>query len=432
MQSTWFVVLKNANSIAVDRNASTGENTFVAGDIQMEGRATTVWHNILVYAQTGGKTEYLIAAILRDFPDIKPLCDAYQAKLAAGIVLTLDLPGTSFADRIRAAIAGLTAIDHLPPEQKAAFAAVTTLKNITENIDILAIYKEIHDTMQVSGILTGGIQPLFDVASRMATEPRQALVMQQFSGRLWKLCTKCDEYVNKLPTNANLQGMERVWLDDISAACTVLQKTSATSADDAYEALDLVRGTLRTVPVRLDQQIFLTAKNLPLAALADALADLLARLAEDAPAHATIATARDAILIVKAAIQARVLEHQLWQKVDNKLAALVDLTETATERDGQPTGPLALQFSRIWRETTRIVDTLAKLDPGAAWNVNLQTRAAHVVEELTREVIDINLILDFEAYCDGARDRFVNVDFALKDECDSLTGISAPLHILGI
>ncbi len=86
------------------------------------------------------------------------------------------------------------------------------------------------------------------------------------------------EKVTVLPAGPALRDIEQAWLDDLGQAATKLQGAIVNKSPDAYDALFDVRTVLRVVPSRLNQQIFVTAKNLPFGLLATGLDTIAGKL----------------------------------------------------------------------------------------------------------------------------------------------------------
>ena len=399
----------------------------VAGAISLQGAALTVWFNILDYALTNQVTEKLLAAVLASNPQCTALCSAYVAELALGDRPTPDLPGATTDDRVNAARAGFDAVSRQSRDIQAELATDNGLQTATTLIDTLAAYKNLHDALQSFQYGMSSFQVLVSAADHMDSDLEQVRVLQKFLGQLRFVCQQVGQFVAALPQGPTLQDIEQTWIDRLDDAAEILRAAIVTRSHAAYDAIYDVRSVLRGIPSRLDQQIFVTAKGLPFALLADGLTAIAGKLLVDDPAVGQINDARDSIMVIAATITARVIEHQKWQEVDR---ILVDLAEMIDPVEGVvgPRANVAFQFSRRWRTLASRVKTLSDLDPGAFWTGALATYGTGVDEQLTRETIDSAFILAFEAYRDEAQQRFVQIDLALKKECTSLVRVSEPLH----
>nr|WP_298101443.1 hypothetical protein [uncultured Shinella sp.] len=402
--------------------------TLVAGAINLQGAALTVWFNILDYAFANGLTQMLRNAIEAEYPSCADLWLAYMEELEKGERPNPELPGASTDDRVNTARSGFDEVNKQSRDIQAELGSRSELETVTALIDTLATYKNLHDSLQSFQYGIGSFKTLILAARLMDTDLEQVRVLRKFLKELKLFCIQIGQHVAALPQGPTLRDIEQVWLDDLDAAAGKLQVAIDAKSSDAYDALYEVQRILRVIPSRLNQQIFVTAKTLPFATLANGLSAIAKKLADNASAVTVIDAARDSILVLSSTIHARVIEHKLWQEVDHKLADLTDMIEPADGKSGPAANAVPFQFSPLWRNLALKVQTLSDLDAGSPWRAMLATYATGVNDQLTREVVDSAFILAFEAYRDEAQQRFVLVDLALKNECDSLTRISEPLH----
>lgn len=393
----------------------TKDATIVAGAINLQGPALTVWFNILDNALASQLTQKLMDAILIENPQCAPLCSAYVDELSKGERPTPDLPGATTDERVNVARAGFDAVNRQSRDIQAELAAGSGLATATALIDTLATYKNLHDGLQSFQYGIGSFQVLLSAARRMDADPEQVRVLRKFLGQLRLFCQQIGDFVAALPQGPTLRDIEQAWLDDLNTAAKSLQAAIDTKSPLAYDALYDVRTVLRVVPSRLNQQIFVTAKNLPFDTLARGLDAIVAKLPAGDAASAPIAAAHDSILVLSSTIYARVVEHKLWQDVDHKLADLADLIEPANGPPGTASNALPFQFSPLWRNLTGKIQTLGDLDPGGQWRKTLDGYGLGVNDQLTREVVDSAFALAFEAYRDEAQQRFVQVDLRSRE-----------------
>jgi hypothetical protein len=399
----------------------------VAGAINLQGAALTVWFNILDYALTNKLSQQLMDKVVASNPQCAALCNAYLGEIAAGDKPTSELPGLTTDDRVNTAVAGFDAINLQPKDIQAALATRDGLTAVTSQIDVLAAYKGLHDGLQSFQYGIGSFQSLMIAGRDMGADLNQARVMRKFLNQLRFLCASAGDKITILPEGPALRDIEQAWLDDLGEAATKLQGAIPDTSADAYDALLDVRDVLRVAPSRLNQQIFLTARNLPFGLLAAGLETIAGKLTAGEPSLPSINAAHDAIKVLSSTIYARVVEHKLWQDIDNKLMSLTDLLEPI---DGAVSADKSLpfQFSPVWRKLEEKVRVLVDLDPNGLWRKTLADYSTDVNDQLSRETVDTAFILAFEAYRDEAQQRFVQVDLALKTECASIVRISTPLH----
>jgi hypothetical protein len=399
----------------------------LAGAINLQGSALAVWFSILDYAQANKLSQPLMATVAAQNPQCSALCTAYLQELTTGAKPTPDLPGLTTDDRVNTAVAGFDAVNQQPKDIKAVLAAGDGLTAVTSQIDVLATYKNLHDGLQSFQYGIGSFQSLMIAARDMGTDLNQVRVLRKFLNQLRLFCASAGDKITVLPPGPALRDIEQAWLDDLGSAATKLQGAIPDTSADAYDALLDVRTVLRVVPSRLNQQIFVTAKNLPFGILARGLETIAGKLPADDPSVPAIKAAQDAIKVLSSTIYARVVEHKLWQDIDNKLASLTDMIEPI-EGGAAADKSLPFQFSPLWRNLETKVKVLADLDPNGQWRTMLAGYSTDVNDQLSRETVDTAFILAFEAYRDEAQQRFVQVDLALKTECASIVRVSTPLH----
>lgn len=399
----------------------------LAGAINLQGPALTVWFSILDYALANRLSKPLMDKIAEQNPQCAALCTAYLQELTTGAKPTLELPGLTTDDRVNTAVAGFNAVNQQPKDIQAVLAAGDGLTAVTSQIDVLATYKNLHDGLQSFQYGIGSFQSLMIAGRDMGADLNQVRVLRKFLNQLRLFCASAGDKITVLPPGPALRDIEQAWLDDLGSAATKLQGAIPDTSADAYDALLDVRTVLRVVPSRLNQQIFVTAKNLPFGILAAGLETIAGKLPADEPSVPAIKAAQDAIKVLSSTIYARVVEHKLWQDIDNKLASLTDMVEPI-EGVAAADKSLPFQFSPLWRNLEVKVKVLADLDPNGQWRAMLAGYSTDVNDQLSRETVDTAFILAFEAYRDEAQQRFVQVDLALKTECASIVRVSTPLH----
>ncbi|ESZ44833.1 hypothetical protein X730_25445 [Mesorhizobium sp. L103C565B0] len=401
----------------------------LAGAINLQGSALTVWFGILDYALANRLSKPLMDKIAEQNPQCAAICKAYLEELAAGEKPTPELPGLTTDDRVNTAVAGFDAVNLQTKDIQAALAAGDELTTVTSQIDVLRAYKDLHDGLQSFQYGIGSLQSLMIASRDMGSDLNQVRVLRKFLNRLRLFCASASEKVALLPAGPTLRDMEQSWLDELVQAAAKLQSAIPDTSGDAYDALLEVYDVLRVWPSRLNQQIFVTAKKLPFGLLAAGLDTIAGKLPTNDPSVPLIRAAYDAIQVLSSTIYARVVEHKLWQDVDNKLVSLTDMIEPVEGApDAAADKSLPFQFSPLWRILEVKVKVLADLDPNGQWRGMLAGYSTDVNDQLSRETVDTAFILAFEAYRDEAQQRFVQVDLALKTECASIVRVSTPLH----
>ena len=172
----------------------------IAGAVNLQGAALTVWFNILDQALKSQLTSALMAAVLRDNPECATLCAAYVDELAKGSRPTPDLPGMTTDERVNVARAGFDAVNLQSHDIQAELAVGDGLATVTGLIDLLANYKSLHDGLQTFQYGQGSFQTLLNAAHRMGTDLKQVQVLRQFLKELRLFCQQVAPSVAALPS----------------------------------------------------------------------------------------------------------------------------------------------------------------------------------------------------------------------------------------
>lgn len=402
------------------------------GDVDLQGQPVVAWHAILEHAHRKRATKVLIARVLHDYKlKLEGLAAAYQTDLARSGIGSTTLSRLSTQDSVDVVVSGLEIAQEKLAERPGGVdltdAQRAQLAGILEQIDILKVYKDLHDALQRFQYAFGSYKSLRVAAEKFSTSSEHATVLSDFQTRLFVLCTSARAMVMALPAGPTLRDAELLWLGRLDAALRDLTGAlKDTASNQALVALNAISHVLRVVPARLSEQIFGAARALPFADLAVELANLAATLPAADPATHQLATSSTAVGVLASSIRARVFEHRRWQEVDNRLANLLQLTESEEQ------GALAGEFVPIWVEVKLRVKTLVDLDPNGSWGEVITGYSQRIDDRLAGKHIDAEFSLQFEGYVAEAQNRFVEVDLKLKSECAHLVRMGKPLRaILG-
>ena len=325
--------------------------------------------------------------------------------------------------QVQTALKGLAATQGMltDPAVKAALTeSRDALTSLVGDIEVLGIYKDLHECLHQLQMKSSW--SLRSNAKRLATDPSQIAILREYNEQIKTSYSKARDSADKLPDA--LKGFETVWVDDLESA----QGKYEPALDDAdvravLLALNEILHVIRSEPFRLGKQIYVTAKQLPLQNLTEALRKVSDTVGAD---HPELAGAYSSMHNLHATLLGRVLEHKMWQDADNKISDLEEAVGHASE-------DMREDFNLSWggpSGTKKTVQAMMALDPKAKWSQNLQQYSDRLDDELAHEAPGATLATAFDAYRREARFRFFTVDAQLKSDCAALVRIGAPLRAI--
>ena len=157
-----------------------------------------------------------------------------------------------------------------PAVRNAVATSRGTIQAFAEGVDVLAAYKNLHDSLHQIQIRRFSDLPAATVA--MASNPAQVEKLRDFQDRLRPCIPIARAAAAALPDNALLRATESSWIDKLETAAGKFKNGIDTSDSGAARvALAVVERILMREPSRLNGLIFLTAQRLPVQALIDGL-----------------------------------------------------------------------------------------------------------------------------------------------------------------
>jgi hypothetical protein len=420
-----MLTLSDLYSSFEDRRGITTRAGLTSALIYMEGASFGAWFNILDHAMASGKTLALRDQIVIENAFCTPQWVAYLGYLDALPADTKILPRIDTAELAGDTKLGIAELKKQARKIREALAAAGQLAVVVVRIETLEAYKNLHDKLQSFQFGMDSFQELNAAANEMATDPAQERKLKNFLKLLRLLCSQISSDVSKLPAS------EGGWFAPLTEAAQRLDQAIQQKSADSFDALDDVRNVLRVVPQRLNERIVETTKDLRFDQLAAAVSATLPKLPDADPARPQISSAHGSIRVLQLTTTARVNEHGLWQAVDRKVANLMDLlvppdAPLGPAVNGDPSLPY--QFAPIWRALRPKVTELMALDPNGTWREKLLNYQTEIDSLLTRERVDTPFIGAFEDFRNESLQRFVEVDLALKQDCERLAEISVPLR----
>jgi len=306
--------------------------------------------------------------------------------------------------------------------------AFKTFEKIWYAVQTLSTYKGLHHALHQLQIRNLSELP---AAAKQIQDDEQTDKLRAFQDIVRKCPVLARPLVLQLPDQANLRDVENRWIDQMEGAVEKLQEhINREEGREVSFQINMILKILGEQLPRLNQYIFLAAKNLPL----QALADLMDRV-NSAEQSEDLARASAFLRQVRAVLLSRVIEHDKWQDADVALWALDNMfSRTARETFDN--------FAYDWPKASDLVVKIADREPDAKWAINVKGYAAKVEEELLRlesvlssssEAVqatksDGKLNSRYKNFCQEARYRFFLVDQMLHSECSVLIDIKSPIQ----
>ena len=285
-------------------------------------------------------------------------------------------------------------------------------RDTRKQVDIIGNYKDLHD--QLHELQIQCYNPLLREIPRFPDDP---LALENLTDCKLTLESKISN-VRDIISRADYLTFESVGLQSLQQGYSVLEQ--------ALDRLDpgLLRRAAQKLervmvlqPSRINAKLTAAAANLHLNELVQAMRtirDRLSKLQADENKLQRFSHGMNGIEALHAALSALIVEHDLWQQVDNRLHQIEsDLDEELAS------------LSDSWNEVREIAAPLytKKLEPWAERFRSLDdTLLAAIAENHPAKTKS-----SFR-HCRGrALDRFYHVDLSLKRSCDDLRELGEPL-----
>jgi hypothetical protein len=399
---------------------STGARLFKEWVPQNDTHRVTAY-KLLLRLEDDGRVRLFLANVLASARTNTALRELIAEACPAALKTEVEVK-----EQIPAVVAGLEAARAKLPDpavKEALAASRDSLEIVVQNIDILESYKNLHDCLHL--LQMKPLASLRSIAKGLAKDPSHAGELRDYLEQLKMSCAKARDWTDRLPDSRTVRGLEIFWIDALEAAAD--KYDSALEAEPSnfgaiIAALNEVRQVIRTEPFRLNRQIYITAKELPLENLTDALRKISEALGTRYP---ELITAYGRMRDLRATLLGRVVLHKMWQDADNKVWTLEETFEYGADEARE-------DFIFAWPDAKESILALAAREPKAKWSQKMQERTVSLDDELAREAPSKELVGAFDAYRRDARFHFFRVDADLRSDCAALARIGAPLRrILG-
>ena len=387
--------------------------------IDFDGAISDVWFRIFLFTNPRNLSTKLLDTIIAEEPTVAPFAGAYLKWWDESRSATVG--GSDLGSDVVRAVEGLRAIEQSVDAIDGLARYRVGLGRVAERIGILRTLKALHDLLHTFANTADSPVDLRAAAETAAAATGRRRLARFIQGLL-HACERAAIVATALPADNGVRDNEIYWIDKLKGVTTDLQETIAgADVDEIVSALEEVRDKLRALPSSINERIVTSARIIPLAPLADLLDLIIAQRQPDETTRAAIESARLSIVAIASLVRERVAEHDLWQEVDDKLAALLEILYT--DDPGR-----VRKFATLWSKQAKPrLAQLSRLDPAGTWRDQVALKVVTVDDLLATEALDDRFVEAFEALCWEARQQFYRVDVRLMTECADLEPLNAPL-----
>jgi hypothetical protein len=298
------------------------------------------------------------------------------------------------------------------------------LDELADGFERLKAYKTLHDGLQTIQIqlYTIDLNTARDDPSALLTLQSQALQFDMAAGNISRAA-------QSLPDTALARRIEmKMVVDPLTRAIHLLQDAiSELDYPSAALALNTIRGLLRREPSRISGQLTAIAENLPISLLIEAIEQIVKKLTEQDPAVDALTSALQGLHELLPRLQGQVSEHDMWQSIENELAA--------ADQDVDRGSLDAMQeFQLHWEAVKLMITPLWHANPQAPWVAKSQ-KFLDAFETILQNVADApsrahQLRQRYNMFRLEALARFYQVDNALDTLSGEIVEIGKPLNAL--
>lgn len=301
------------------------------------------------------------------------------------------------------------------------------LDELADGFERLKAYKTLHDGLQTIQI------QLYTIDLNKARDDPSALLMLQNQALQFDIVAgNISKGTQSLPDTALARRMEtKMVVDPLTQAVHQLRDAISDLDNPDYPsaalALNTIRGLVRREPSRVSGQLTAIAENLPISLLIEAIEQIIKKLSEQDPAMDVLSGAVRGLHELLPRLQGQVSEHDMWQSIENELAA--------ADQDVDRGSLDAMQdFQLHWKAVKLWITPLWHANPQAPW-VTKSQKFWDAFETIFQDVADApsrapQLRQRYNMFRLEALARFYQVDHALDTLSGEIVEIGKPLNAL--
>ena len=286
------------------------------------------------------------------------------------------------------------------------------LDELADGFERLKAYKTLHDGLQSIQIKLYTID-----LDKVRDDPSELLMLQNQALQFDMLTGTISKGAQSLPDTALARRMEmKMVVDPLTRAVHQLRDAISDldypSYPSAALALNAIRGLLRREPSRISGQLTAIAENLPISLLIEAIEQIIKKLNDQDPAMEVLSRALRGLHDLLPRLQGQVSEHDMWQCVENELAA--------ADQDVERGSLDAMQdFQLHWKAVKIGITPLWHANPQAPW-VTKSQKFWDAFETIFQDVADA------PSRAHQVRQRYKI--FRIRSSSPVLPGGSCPRH----
>jgi len=300
------------------------------------------------------------------------------------------------------------------------------LDELADGFECLKAYKTLHDGLQTIQLQVRTID-----LDKARDDPSTPLMLQNQALQFDVVTGSISRGAQSLPDTARARRMEmKLVVDPLTQAVRQLRDAIALSDLDypsAALALNTIRGLLRREPSRINGQLTATAEDLPINLLIEAIEQIIKKLNELDPAMDVLRSALQGLHELLPRLQGQVSEHDMWQSIENELAA--------ADQDVDRGSLDAMQdFQLHWKAVKLRIAPLWHANPQAPWVIKSQKfwdEFETIFQDVAAASSRVNQLRQrYNSFRLEALSQFYRVDNALDTLCGEIVEIGKPLNAL--
>src|SRR5262245_50831467 len=297
------------------------------------------------------------------------------------------------------------------------------LDELADDFERLKAYKTLHDGLQTIQI------QLYTIDSNKARDDPSALLMLQNQALQFDIAAgSISRGAQSLPDTVARRMEMRMAVDPLAQAIHQLRDAiSDLDYPSAALALNTIRGLLRREPSRINGQLTTIAESLPISLLIEAIDQIIKKLNEQDPAMDVLSSALHSLHELLPRLQGQVSEHDMWQSIENELAAADQYIDRGSLDAMQ-------DFQLHWKAVKLRIAPLWHANPQAPW-VTKSQKFSDAFETIFQDVAEAPSRADqlrqrYNMFRLEALARFYQVDNALDTLSGEIVEIGKPLNAL--
>jgi hypothetical protein len=297
------------------------------------------------------------------------------------------------------------------------------LDELADGFERLKAYKTVHDGLQTIQI------QLYTIDLNKARDDPSALLMLQNQALQFDIATGSISKGAQSLQEALARRMEmKMVVDPLTRAVHQLRDAILDlDYPSAALALNTIRGLLRREPSRISGQLTAIAESLPISLLIEAIEQIIKKLNEQDPAMDVLNSALQSLHELLPRLQGQVSEHDMWQSIENELAA-------ADQYINRGSLDAMQDFQLHWKAVKLRIARLWHANPQATW-VTKSQKFSDAFETIFQDVAEAPSHADqlrqrYNMFRLEALARFYQVDNALDNLSGEIVEIGKPLNAL--